>query len=236
MSIFARLGEFVGGATTGAISGVIEAVRTVFAGDPETRRRVAFSVAMIALSAKMAKADGIVTPDEVVAFQDIFEIPHKEGRNVSRLYNLAKQDVAGYESYAAKMAELCGSGKANCLILEDILDGLFHIAKADGVLHEKEQAFLSRVAEIFRVEESHFEQIVARHMYHSVRDPYAVLGIARTAALDEIKRRYRHLVSESHPDRLIARGVPEEFLAIANDRMAALNDAYATIEKDLKAA
>lgn len=236
MSIFARLGQFVGGATTGAISGVIEAVRTVFAGDPETRRRVAFSVAMIALSAKMAKADGIVTPDEVVAFQDIFEIPYKEGRNVSRLYNLAKQDVAGYESYAAKMAELCGTGKANCLILEDILDGLFHIAKADGVLHEKEQAFLARVAEIFRVDEVHFEQIVARHTYHSTRDPYAVLGIARDATLDEIKRRYRHLVSESHPDRLIARGVPEEFLAIANDRMAALNEAYSAIEKDRKAA
>ncbi len=236
MSIFARFGEFVGAATSGAISGVIEAVRTVFAGDPETRRRVAFSVAMIALSAKMAKADGIVTPDEVVAFQDIFEIPHKEGRNVSRLYNLAKQDVAGYESYAAKMAELCGSGKANCLILEDILDGLFHIAKADGVLHEKEQAFLARVAEIFLVDDSHFEQILARHTYRAARDPYAVLGIAKDAPLDEIKSRYRHLVSESHPDRLMARGVPEEFLAIANDRMAALNEAYAAIEKDRKAA
>jgi DnaJ like chaperone protein len=236
MSIFARLGEFVGGATTGAISGVIEAVRTVFAGDPETRRRVAFSVAMIALSAKMAKADGVVTPDEVIAFQDIFEIPHKEGRNVARLYNLAKQDVAGYESYAAKMAELCGTGKPNCLILEDILDGLFHIAKADGVLHEKEQDFLARVAEIFRVDEPHFEQIVARHLYRTTRDPYAVLGLAKDASLEEIKSRYRHLVSQSHPDRLIARGVPEEFLAIANDRMAALNEAYAVIEKDRKAA
>lgn len=236
MSIFSKLGDFVGGATTGAISGVIEAVRTVFAGDPETRRRVAFSVAMIALSAKMAKADGVVTPDEVVAFQEIFEIPHKEGRNVARLYNLAKQDVAGYESYASKMAELCGSGEPNCLVLEDILDGLFHIAKADGVLHEKEQAFLARVAEIFLVDEPHFEQILARHVYDSHRDPYAVLGLNPGTSLDEIKRRYRHLVRESHPDRLIARGVPEEFLAIANDRMAALNEAFAAIEKDFKAA
>ena len=236
MSVFAKFGQFIGGATSGAISGVIEAVRTVFAGDPETRRRVAFSVAMIALSAKMAKADGVVTPDEVVAFQEIFEIPYEEGRNVARLYNLAKQDVAGYESYAAKMADLCGSGKANCLILEDILDGLFHIAKADGVLHEKEQAFLARVAEIFRVEEGHFEQILARHTYRTARDPFAVLGVDRDASFDDIKARYRELVSESHPDRLMARGVPEEFLAIANDRMAALNEAFAAIEKDRKAA
>lgn len=236
MSIFAKLGQFVGTAANGALSGVIEAVRTVFAGDPQTRRRVAFSVAMIALSAKMAKADGVVTPDEVIAFQQIFEIPDQERRNVSRLYNLAKQDVAGYESYAGKMAELCGSGEPNCLVLEDILDGLFHIAKADGVLHEKEQAFLARVAEIFKVDETHFEQIVARHVYRSRRNPYLVLGLDETASLDEVKSRYRQLVSESHPDRLMARGVPEEFLAIANDRMAALNDAFAAITKERHAA
>ncbi|MCP4316027.1 MAG: DnaJ family molecular chaperone [Hyphomicrobiales bacterium] len=236
MSIFARLGQFVSIATSDAFSGVIEAVRTVFEGDPETRRRVAFSVAMIALSAKMAKADGIVTPDEVVAFQELFEIPDKEARNVARLYNLAKQDVAGYESYASKMAVLCGTGEENCLVLEDILDGLFHIAKADGVLHEKEQSFLARVAEIFRVDEAHFERIIARHTYETTRDPYAVLGLSREATFDTIKKHYRRLVSDAHPDRLIARGVPEEFLAIANSRMAALNAAYAAIEKERKAA
>ena len=215
---------------------MIEAVRTVFEGDPETRRRVAFSVAMIALSAKMAKADGIVTPDEVDAFQDLFEIPEAEARNVARLYNLAKQDVAGFESYAAKMADLCGTGEDNCLVLEDILDGLFHIAKADGVLHEKEQSFLARIAEIFRVDEAHFERIIARHTYETSRDPYAVLGLARDATFENIKKHYRKLVSEAHPDRLIARGVPEEFLAIANSRMAALNAAFAAIEKERKAA
>ncbi|WP_136656290.1 DnaJ family molecular chaperone [Nitratireductor sp. XY-223] len=236
MSIFARLGQFVSIATTGAISGVIEAVRTVFEGDPETRRRVAFSVAMIALSAKMAKADGIVTPDEVVAFQEIFEIPDKEARNVSRLYNLAKQDVAGFESYAAKMADLCGPDRNEGLFLEDILDGLFHIAKADGVLHEKERNFLARIAEIFRISEASFEQIIARHTYETTHDPYAVLGLSRDTPLEEIKKHYRRLVAEAHPDRLMARGVPEEFLAIANSRMAALNTAFAEIEKEKRVA
>lgn len=142
MSIFDRLGEFVTIAATEAFSGVLEAVRTLFEGDPETRRRVGFSVAMIALSAKMAKADGIVTPDEVVAFQELFEIPDSEARNVARLYNLAKQDVAGYETYAAKMATLCGNGEANCLVLEDILDGLFHIAKLTVCCMKRNRRFL----------------------------------------------------------------------------------------------
>lgn len=236
MSVFARLGQFVSIATSGAISGVIEAVRTVFEGDPETRRRVAFSVAMIALSAKMAKADGIVTPDEVVAFQEIFEIPDKEAHNVARLYNLAKRDVAGFESYATKMADLCNSSGKNGLFLEDILDGLFHIAKADGVLHEKERNFLARIAEIFHIEETNFEQIIARHTYETTHDPYAVLGLSRDTPFEEIKRHYRRLVSEAHPDRLVARGVPEEFLAIANSRMAALNTAFAEIEREKRVA
>lgn len=236
MSIFSKLGELIGNATSGALSGVIEAVRTALEGDPETRRRVAFSIAMIALSAKMAKADGVVTPDEVLAFHDIFEISESELRNVARLYNLAKQDVAGYESYAARMADLCGTGEANCLVLEDILDGLFHIAKADGVIHEKELAFLSRIAELFLIDEDRFEQIVARHSYAGARDPYAVLGVTRDTPFEQIRRQYRQLAAESHPDRLVARGVPEEFLAIANDRMRALNAAYEEIEKERKAA
>src|SRR5690606_11633871 len=141
-------------------SDVVEAVQTVFMGDADLRRRVAFSVAMIALSAKMAKADGIVTKDEVHAFEEIFSVPATERRNVERLYNLAKGDVAGFETYAEQMAGLCGSGRANCAMLEDILDGLFHIAKADGVLHEHEGQFLHRIAEIFRIEESHYESIL----------------------------------------------------------------------------
>src|SRR5690606_18942542 len=230
MVTLVRISEFVAQAPGSILSRLVEAVRTAFAGDPKLRRRVAFSIALIALSAKMAKADGIVTQDEVSAFHDIFSVPREEMRNVSRLYNLAKQDVAGFEAYARQMSGLCGSGKADCPMLEDILDGLFHIAKADGVLHEREAAFLARVAEIFSISEVRFAQIRARHVADA-SNPYVVLDVGPDTSFDEIKRRYRQLVAESHPDRLIARGVPEEFLAIANTRVAALNAAYEQIEK-----
>ena len=236
MSMFSRLFDAVGETASTAFSGIVEAVRTVFEGDPETRRQVAFSVAVIALSAKMAKADGIVAPEEVRAFQEIFAIPQAEAGNVARLYNLAKQDVAGYEAYAERVAGMCGSGRANCAMLEDVLDGLFHIAKADGVIHDKELEFIANVADIFHVDEAHFERILARHVHPNGIDPYAVLGLSVTTPFDEVKKRYRALASESHPDRLRARGVPEEFLTIANDRMAALNDAFAVIEKARAAA
>jgi DnaJ like chaperone protein len=231
MSIWTRIGDIVSRVSGTTLSNALEVVRTVFAGDPELRRRVAFSVAMIALSAKMAKADGIVTQDEIRAFQQIFLVPQKEARNVARLYDIAKQDIAGYEIYAERLAAMCGSGHPDCAMLEDILDGLFHIAKADGVVHEREVVFLRRISEIFNISPAHFESILARHADMGAADPYKVLGVGRDASFEEIRSHYRHLVRENHPDRAIARGLPEEFVAIASTRVAALNAAYEAIEK-----
>ncbi|WP_295811766.1 DnaJ family molecular chaperone [uncultured Nitratireductor sp.] len=231
MTFWDRITDFISRAPGSALAAMVEAIRTVFEGDPQLRRRVAFSIAIIALSAKMAKADGVVTLDEVQAFHEIFSVPRNEQANVSRLYNLAQQDVAGFEAYAHQMANLCGYGGPNCMVLEDILDALFHIAKADGVIHEREMAFLQRVAEIFEIREDHFEQILSRHAIQGEGNPYSVLGVEQGTPFDEIRRRYRRLVAENHPDKLIARGVPEEFLAIANTRLAAINTAYESIEK-----
>lgn len=237
MSIWDRIGELVSRVSAGAMTGVLdlaEAVRTIFAGDLELRRRVAFSVAMIALSAKMAKADGVVTQDEVRAFQEIFVVPAGEERNVARLYDLAQADIAGFEAYAQQMAGLCGSGKPNCGMLTDILDGLFHIAKADGVLHEREGRFLYRIAQIFEIDEMRYQAILARHVSVGATDPYVVLGIERGRPFEEVKRHYRRLVAENHPDRVIARGLPEEFVAIATTRIAAINAAFDLIERGIK--
>ncbi|MFC5387509.1 TerB family tellurite resistance protein [Aquamicrobium segne] len=239
MSIWNRIGDFIqrlSSMATAGLTEMVEAVRTVFSGDPELRRKVAFSVAMIALSAKMARADGEVTQDEVRAFQSIFEIPPEEAHHVARLYDLAKQDTAGFEAYARQMAGLCGSGHPNCMMLEDVLDGLFHIATADGVLHEREEDFLRRVAAIFAIEEDHYQTIYARHAEPGEADPYIVLGVTRSLPLAQVKQHYRKLVKENHPDRLIGRGLPQEFVAIATMRLAAINAAYERIEKRLQAA
>lgn len=232
MSTWQRIGDIAGriAQSTGIgplVDRLVEAVSSY--GFGEGRRHVAFSVAMIALSAKMAKADGVVTSSEVDAFRELFAVPEGEERNVRRLFDLAKQDIAGYETYARRIRELYPDGAE---ILEDIVDGLFQIAKADGVVHERELGFLSRVAEIFGIDEAGFEQIMARHVRAAGRDPYAVLGIPHEASDEEVKSHYRRLAAEHHPDRLIARGVPEEFVRLANDRLAAINEAYGRIAKE----
>jgi DnaJ like chaperone protein len=239
MSIWSQIGKFASRFSSSARSGasdLLEALRVAFAADPELRRRVAFSVAMIALSAKMAKADGVVTADEVQAFRQIFSVPPRQARNVARLYDIAKADIAGFESYAKRIARLCGSGKPDCGMLEDILDGLFHIAKADGMLHEREGRFLHRIAGIFRISEVHYQAILARHVSSGATDPWVVLGIERGKSLDEVKKQYRKLVAANHPDRLMARGLPEEFVRIATTRLAAINAAFETIERGLRPA
>ncbi|WP_153768236.1 DnaJ family molecular chaperone [Labrenzia sp. CE80] len=224
MSVWSSLASIVSAIGSGGAQVVDRLVQLVLA-KPEGANTVGFTVAMIALSAKMAKADGVVTADEVLAFQELFDVPEGEERNVARLFNLAQEDVAGFDVYAKKLADLFPYDR---ITLIDILDGLFHIAKADGVVHESEVAYLARVAEVFGLDEREFKRVLARHVRES-GDPYAVIGLGPEASDAELKTHYRKEVQETHPDRLIARGVPEEFVRIANDRLAALNAAWSQI-------
>jgi DnaJ like chaperone protein len=224
LSVWSSIGSIVSSIGTGGAQVVDRLIQLVLA-RPEGTSSVGFTVAMIALSAKMAKADGVVTTDEILAFRELFEVPPSEERNVARLFNLAQEDVAGFEVYAKKLADLFPYDHKTLL---DILDGLFHIAKADGVVHESEIGYLSKVAELFGLDEREFGKVLARHV-RSDGNPYEVLGLGPEASDSELKKQYRREVQETHPDRLIARGVPEEFVRIANDRLATLNNAWSKI-------
>ncbi len=229
MSFWRRIAD---AAESLGLGGPMRALIAAVKGDPDRRRvreeHIAFTIGVIALGAKMAKADGVVTTDEVSAFKEVFTVPQGELKNVARVFNLAKRSVVGYDAYARQLAQLLQDKPE---VLEDVLDGLFHIAAADGVIHPDELDYLASVAEIFGFKEAAFDRIKARYVEPDRCDPYVILGIDRSADMGEVKRRYRTLVAENHPDRLIARGVPEEFVTIANARLAAINTAYEQIEK-----
>jgi len=227
VSVWTSLGSIVAAIGSGGAQVIDRLVQIVLA-RPEGTSSVGFTVAMIALSAKMAKADGVVTTDEVIAFRELFDVPPGEEKNVNRLFQLAQQDIAGFEVYAKKLADLFPYDRKTLL---DILDGLFHIAKADGVLHNSEIDFLAHVGRVFGLDDREFSKVVARHAREK-GDPYEVLGADVALSDDELKRHYRREVMETHPDRMIARGVPEEFVRIANDRLAALNSAWAQISAE----
>jgi len=232
-------GKVAGGAAGLAVGGPVGGLLGLMAGhfvvdhwmdgDRPSECEVAFTVGVIALGAKMAKADGVVVQDEVKAFKEVFKVPDDELKNVARIFDLAKQDVAGFDAYARQLAS-CMKGDKQ--ILSDVLDGLFHIAKADNVLHPNELAFLEEVAKIFGFSEDEYANIQARHVINSKENPYTILGVEPEISDNDLKTHYRQLVRDNHPDKLIARGVPEEFVTIATERLQAINEAYDVVSAE----
>ncbi|MEL6961319.1 MAG: TerB family tellurite resistance protein [Pseudomonadota bacterium] len=201
--------------------------------DPTATRRIAFATAIIVLGAKLAKADGQVTRDEVDAFKQRFKFSEQEVGGVAQIYDQAKASAEGFEPYARQIAALFGRDP---VMLEELLIGLFEVARADGDLKTGEIEFLREVASIFGFDQAKFEQL--RTTFSAVdrpstrdEDPYKVLGVSRTMSDADIKKAYRNLVRELHPDQLMAKGLPNEFINRANGRLAAINAAYDRIEK-----
>lgn len=195
----------------------------------QRRDEAAFSVALIALSAKMAKADGVVTDDEINAFTDFFQFPEAEADKVRMVYQLAQQDVAGFTEYLTKVEKIFNDAPA---VLEDVLDCLFHVAVADGVAHPREFELLDQAADVFGVSKAAYHRLRAAHMGLGEGDAYLILGVEPGVSLDQIKVAYRALSREHHPDALMARGVPPDLVKISEGRMAAINNAYEQILTD----
>jgi len=230
MSVWGKVGGAAAGLVVGGpVGALVGALAGHFILDRNSDPGVTFTIAVVALAGKMARADGIATEQEFEIFCQVFAVPPQEEANVRRIFNLARQDIAGFEYYAGQIAQLFRDKPA---VLEDVLDTLFEIAKSDGVLHPCEAEFLEKVADIFGFAPNEFRRIRASHFAPELTDPYVILGVSYVADDEEIRQTYRRLVRENHPDRLIARGVPPEFIRLATDKLAAINGAYEKIRAE----
>lgn len=224
-----RLGARTGaaGGVRGTLAGIAGALGIEGGACTPGSRRSAFTMALVALAAKMAKADGVAVALEADAFERWFDVPADQREAVRRVFDLAKRDVAGYEAYAEQIARLLEKEPE---LLRDVFECLFHVASADGVLHEAEERFLTRVARILAISDAIYLDI--RHMFVvDPDDPYTVLGVRPTISDVDLKLRYRKLVMENHSDRLAAHGVPREFQVFADRKLAAINAAYDAIRE-----
>jgi DnaJ like chaperone protein len=194
---------------------------------------VGFTAAVIGLAAKMAKADGFTSERELAAAAQVFRPPPGEEAAFRRAFVIAQQTVLGFDSYAKQIGR---KYRARPCLLEDVLDGLFHIAGADGGVGEQELRYLAAVAEHFGFSEIEFRRIKATNLGPDFGDPYAVLGLLPGASMEEVRHAWRRLAAENHPDRMTQRGAPTEFVEIAKDKTAAINAAYADIREELSVA
>ncbi len=191
---------------------------------------VGFTAAVIGLAAKMAKADGVTTERELAAAAVVFKPPPGEEQNFRRAFMLAQETVLGFESYARQIGR---KYRARPCLLEDVLDGLFHIAAADGAVTGDELEYLSEVARQFGFSALEFKRIRATNLGLEANDPYAVLGLMPGADMDSVRQAWRRLAADNHPDTMLARGAAPEFVEIAREKTAAINHAYASIREDM---
>ena len=221
------LGGPIGGLLGAAAGHAVESKFVASEPDPRATKRVAFTVAVIALSAKMAKADGVVTHTEINAFRARVHIPPAEVQQVGRFWDLARQTPNGFEDYANQVARLFAP---RAPVLEQLLDLLFHIAQSDGDITAPELSYLATVSHIFGFDKADFDRLLALHQ-SNCPSPYEVLGIQRDIDDQTLRNHWKHLARTHHPDKLTADGMPEEFINAANDRLAKINAAYDAIAR-----
>ena len=189
-----------------------------------------FTAAVVGLGAKLAKADGLVTIDEVAAFSRVFRSAPDDEPAMRRVFDIARQTVLGYESYARRIGKRY---RDRPCLLEGVLDGLFQIAASDGAITGDELAYLKSVSDLFEFSDDTFRRIKASHLGQDADDPYAVLGVRNDAPFEEIRAAYRRLMLENHPDTVTAaKSAPREYEPVAHEKSAAITTAYARIRAD----
>mgnify|MGYP001483416695 CR=1 FL=1 len=242
MSIWGRL---IGGATGFALGGPIGAIIGVMAGSAFDRRskprsnfnfnrinnnkkQQIFTLSFIILSAKLAKSDGQVTEDEIRAFKEKFKVPKSEMNKVAKIFNEAKKDTYGYKKIANQVGNLFSENK---LLLEELLNNLFYIAASDGNISISEIDLLRSISKSFKFAEKDFQRIFQINLKDNKSNPYKTLGVNKNSSDSEIRKKWISLNKEHHPDNLIAKGMPPEFIDQANKELSAINLAYDKIKK-----
>ena len=187
-----------------------------------------FALALIVLSAKLSKADGQVSKEELVAVKDKLKIPEHELDQVGKIFNKAKEESTGYEQYAQQISEIY---KGNINVLEEVINILFYIAEADGNVSDQEYKMIQRVSQIFGLNDMQFNGIVEGRKSSDKLNPYVVLDSKPDDNFGEIRKKYLKLSKEHHPDLLLSKGVPTEVIEESKNKMRAINSAWDQIQK-----
>ena len=216
----ALLGSFLGGKISG-----LNSSKTI--GNQQSSQEV-FALSLIILSAKLSKADGHVSKEELIAVKDKLQIPDSEIDQVAKIFNKAKDESTGYEPYAKQIAEIF---RDNINVLEEVINILFYIAEADGHVSNDEETMIANIAYIFGLGQKQYQSIKESRKTSDKLNPYIVLESQPTDDLKTIRKNYIRLSKEHHPDLLISKGVPVEVINESKNKMRSINAAWDQVQK-----
>ena len=247
-------GKLIGGAAGMALGGPIGAILGIAAGHgvdkvrkfdadesnknfSNDQKEQIFATSVIAISAKLAKADGKISKSEILAFKKIFEFPAEDEKAISNIFNSAKENIDDYKDIAEQVYKVFKSDRR---LLFELLNSLFSIAYADGELHPKEKEMLFEIAKIFQISSNEFESL--NNIFEakiskdnaSINRSYKILGLSENVSLEQVTNQYRKLIKEYPPDKLQGMGLPKEFIELANQKLSAINKAYTEIKNNEK--
>ena len=247
-------GKLIGGATGMALGGPIGAILGIAAGHgvdkvrrfdtdesnknfSNDQKEQIFATSVIAMSAKLAKADGKISKSEILAFKKIFQFPAEDEKAISDIFNSAKENIDDYKDIAEQVYKVFKSDRE---LLFELLNSLFSIAYADGELHPKEKLMLFEISKVFKIADNEFESLnnifeaKASTDNSSIDRSYKILGLSKNINFEQVSNQYRKLVKEYHPDRLQGMGLPKEFIELANQKLKTINKAYNEIKNNEK--
>ena len=187
-----------------------------------------FALSLIVLSAKLSKADGQVSKEELIAVKDKLRIPENEIDQVGKIFNKAKEESTGYEPYAQQIAQIY---KGNINVLEEVINILFYIAESDGNVSQSELNMIEKIAQIFGLTQIQFNSIRESRKSSDKVNPYIVLESNPDDSIENIRKKYLKLSKEHHPDLLMSKGVPQEVINESKSKMRAINSAWDQIQK-----
>lgn len=236
-------GKIIGGTTGFALGGPLGAIIGMMIGGSfdrsarkfsssnqisQQQKQNVFALCIIVLSAKIAKADGQVTKEEIYTFKEKFNIQAEEMSEVSKIFNEAKKSSFGFKNIADQVGNLFSDNK---VLLEQLLNNLFYIAEADGLTSINELEVLKSISQSFHFNETDFQRIFHSRLNNKESDPYKILGVTREDSDNNIRKKWIELSKEHHPDYLIAKGMPKEFIKEANKELSSINLAYDKIKE-----
>ncbi|PPR54428.1 MAG: Co-chaperone protein DjlA [Alphaproteobacteria bacterium MarineAlpha5_Bin1] len=236
-------GKIIGGTTGFALGGPLGAIIGMMIGGSfdrsarkfsssnqisQQQKKNVFALCIIVLSAKIAKADGQVTKEEIYTFKEKFNIQAEEMSEVSKIFNEAKKSSFGFKNIADQVGNLFSDNK---VLLEQLLNNLFYIAEADGLTSSNEVEVLRSISQSFHFNETDFQRIFHSRLNNKESDPYKILGVTREDSDNNIRKKWIELSKEHHPDYLIAKGMPKEFIKEANKELSSINLAYDKIKE-----